>query len=290
MSTQPYPIHDSLHSKSCREAMSECEANNHVMEDWPAISSMHGSIAMICHEIRNPIAALQNGIELVGSATLDRDGLKSVSEMMRRQLGQVASLLEDLSNGDCLTSGKLQIKREPVDLAKISLHALDTIRRLIDDKQQELSVTLPPAGTVWVRGDHNRLIGVIVNLLANATKYTDAGGRIALALTVDSGNATLTIRDTGIGIPKEFLPRIFDLYSRAPRVPDAADHGLGLGLPLVRNIVKLHEGEVSVYSGGEGMGSEFTVRLPRLLKSNGSNASNGSQASNGSNLSNGHSS
>ncbi len=276
MSMQPNSTtRDSLHSESCREAMNECEADNHVMDDWPAISSMNDSIAMICHEIRNPIAALQNGIELIGSTTLDSDGLVQVSEMMRRQLGQVTCLLDDLSNGDCLTSGKLQVKREPVDLAQICLHALDTIRRLIDDKEHELTVTLPPAGTVWVRGDRNRLIGVIVNLLANAAKYTDTGGRMKLMLTADSGKATLTIRDSGIGISKEFQPRIFDLYTQAPRVPDNADHGLGLGLPLVRNIVRLHEGEVSVYSAGEGLGSEFTVRLPRLLKSKGSNGANG---------------
>ncbi|HEX7719958.1 MAG TPA: HAMP domain-containing sensor histidine kinase [Woeseiaceae bacterium] len=236
---------------------------------------MNDSIAMICHEIRNPIAALQNGIELVASDTLDGDGLMKVSEMMRRQLGQVTSLLDDLSNGDCLTSGKLKVKREPVDLARISLHALDTIRRLIDDKRHELSVTLPPAGTVWVRGDQNRLIGVIVNLLANAAKYTNSGGRIGIKLIADSGHATLTVRDSGIGISKEFQPQIFDLYSQGPRIPDAAEHGLGLGLPLVRNIVRLHEGEVSVYSAGEGLGSEFTVRLPRLQRPNGANGAKG---------------
>ena len=287
MSTPLHYIHDSQHSKSRRVAMNECEADNHVMDDGSASSSMNDSIAMICHEIRNPIAALQNGIELVGSTTLDSDGLIRVSEMMRRQLGQVACLLDDLNNGVRLTSGKLQIKREPVDLAKISLHALDTIGRLIDDKRQELSVTLPPAGAVWVRGDHNRLIEVIVNLLANAAKFTDTGGCIALALTADSGNATLTVRDSGMGITKEFLPRIFDLFSQGPCMLDAVDRGLGLGLPLVRNIVQLHEGEVSVYSAGEGLGSEFTVRLPRLLTSNGSSGSSGSNGSTGSTGSNG---
>ncbi len=275
MSTQPYPFSASPHAKSCREAMGECAADNHVMRDWPAGSNVNDPIAMICHEIRNPVAALRNGIELVASATLDGDGLMRVSEMMQRQLGQVVRLLEDLSDGVHLTSDKLQIKREPVDLAKTSQHALDTIGRMFDEKRQELTITLPPAGTVWVRGDHNRLIGVIVNLLVNAAKYTGTGGRIALVLTADSGHAMLTVRDSGIGISKEFQRRIFDLFSEAPVILDAADHGLGLGLPLVRNIVHLHEGEVSVYSAGEGLGSEFTVWLPRLLKSQGADGANG---------------
>ena len=111
MSTPLHHVRNSQHSKPRRVAMSECGANNHVRDDWSASSGMNDSIAMICHEIRNPIAALQNGIELVGSATLDCDGLLRVSEMMRRQLGQVACLLDDLSNGVLLTSGKLQIKR-----------------------------------------------------------------------------------------------------------------------------------------------------------------------------------
>ena len=263
---------DCLHSKCC-EVKSEFEADSRVVDVWPEISSINDSIAIICHEIRNPLAALQNGIELVGSATLDSGELTGVSEMMRRQLGQVTSLLEDLDNGDYLAAGKLHIKREPVDLAKISLYALDTIGRMFDDRRQELNVTLPPADTVWVRGDHNRLIGVIVNLLANAAKYTDTGGRITLMLDADSGNATLTVRDSGIGIPKRFQSRIFDLYAQGAGILDAADPGRGLGLTVVRNIVRLHDGEVSVYSAGEGQGSEFTVRLPRLLKTNGANGS-----------------
>jgi len=264
MDGQLHNFRDSQHSGSCHAAMSEC-ADDHVMDVRPANSSANDWIAMICHEIRNPVAALQNGIDLVGSATLDSEQLRRISEMMQRQLGQLVRLLDDLGNGVHLTSGKLQIKCEPVDLAKVSMHALDTIGRLIEDRRQDLSITLPPTGTVWVQGDHVRLIEVIVNLLANAAKYTDTGGRIVLELTADSGTATLTVRDSGVGIPKSLVPRIFDLGSQGASILDIVDRGLGLGLPMVRNFVQLHGGEVSVYSAGEGLGSEFVVRLPRLV-------------------------
>ena len=264
MSRQLHTFRDSQHSGSCRAEMSQ--ADDYVMDVRSARSSTNDWIAMICHEIRNPVAALQNGIELVASATLDVERLTRISEMMQRQLGQVVRLLDDLGNSVRLTSGKLQIKREPVDLTKVSMHALDTIGRLIEDKRQELSISLPPAGTVWVHGDHVRLIEVIVNLLANAAKYTNAGGRIGLELTADAGTATLTVRDSGIGIPKDFAPRIFDLFSQGACILDVVDRGLGLGLPMVRNFVQQHGGEVSVYSAGAGLGSEFVVRLPRLVQ------------------------
>jgi signal transduction histidine kinase len=132
-------------------------------------------------------------------------------------------LLDDLGEGLCLTSRKLRINSEPVDLALVSMHALDSIKRLIDDRRQELSIALPPAGTVWVRGDHVRLIEVVANLLANASKYTETGGRIGLGLEADSETATLTVRDCGMGIPKDVVPRIFDLFSQGASLPDVTE-------------------------------------------------------------------
>lgn len=265
ISVQLQNIHDSQRSRSCRAVIDE--GDEHTMEVEAAGSGTNVSVAMICHEIRSPIGALQNGIALVGSASLDFEGLARISEMMQRQLAQVVRLLDDLGDGVCLTSRKLRIKSEPVDLAKVSLHALDTIDRLIDDRRQELSIALPAAGTVWVCGDHVRLIEVVVNLLENASKYTATGGRILLEVKADSGTATLTVRDSGMGIPKDFIPRIFELFSQGASLPGVIERGLGLGLPMVRNLVRLHGGEVSVYSAGEGQGSEFRVSLPRLAHS-----------------------
>jgi signal transduction histidine kinase len=265
MSAQLLHIHDGQRSGSCHAAIDGYEGDEHTMDVEVAGSSTNVRAAMICHEIRNPIGALQNGIALVGSGSLDFEGLTRISEMMQRQLAQIARLLDDLGDGVCLTSRKLRIKNEPVDLAEVSLHALDTIDRFIDDKRQALSIALPPAGAVCVRGDHGRLVEVVVNLLENASKYTETGGRIVLGLEANSGTATLTVRDSGMGIPTNFLPRIFDLFWQRTSLPDVIERGLGLGLPMVRNLVRLHGGEVSVYSAGEGQGSEFTVRLPRLL-------------------------
>lgn len=264
--------------------MDECPADEHDVDDQAESSITNDSIAMICHEIRNPIAALQNGIELVASDSLDCEARARTAEMMQRQLRHVVRLLDDLGNGVLLTSERLQIKREPVDLARVSAYALDTIGRLIEARRQELSITLPPVGTVWVQGDQDRLVEVIVNLLANAAKYTNADGRIWLELTADSGTATLTVRDSGIGIAKEFIPRIFDLFTQGECMPGAG--GLGIGLPLVRNLLQLHGGEISASSEGEGLGSEFVVRLP-LLRVTEASHSRSAGASNG--RSNGHS-
>ncbi len=258
-----------LHSTDDRPFSGSCRAAIDGYKDAPrskgvetADSDTSIGIAMICHELRNPIAALQNGIALVGLASLKFEELQQISAMMQRQVEQVVRLLDDLGDGVCLTSRNLQIKSEPVDLALVCVHALDTIDALIDDRRQELSIALPPAETVWVRGDHDRLIEVVVNLLENASKYTGTGGRIVLGLEADSETATLTVRDSGMGISKSFVHRIFDLYSQGPGLPGDARRGLGLGLTIVRNLVRLHGGEVFVYSAGEGQGSKFTVLLP----------------------------
>jgi signal transduction histidine kinase len=257
-------MYDSRGSRACYATNDGHEGDENTIDIDTAGLSTDVRVAMICHEIRNPVGALQNGIALVGSQSLDFEGVKRISEMMQRQLAHVARLLNDLADGVSLNSRKLRIKSDAVDLAEASLHAIDAIDRLIDDRRQALAVALPPAGTVWVRGDHVRLIEVVVNLLANASKYTEPGGRILLELEADSETATITVRDSGMGIPKDFVPRIFDLFSQGASLPDGVERGLGLGLPMVRNVVRLHGGEVCVYSAGEGLGSEFTVRLPRL--------------------------
>ncbi len=220
-------------------------------------------IAMLGHELRNPVGAIGNGIELLKSAALSAERQTQVIGMMKRQLGHVSGLLDELLDAARIISGKLEIEKKPVDLTLIGEWSVDTVRPLITARGHELTVTLPPAGSVWVQGDRLRLTEVITNLLGNAAKYTEPGGRITLEVTADADSATISVRDNGIGIPSEFKERMFEIFTQGPRTLARSDRGLGLGLPLVRTLVELHGGEVAVHSDGDGKGSEFTVTLPR---------------------------
>ena len=220
-------------------------------------------IAMLGHELRNPVSAIGVGIELVKIQSLDPEQRTKTVDMMQRQVSQIVRLLDDLLDVARFGKGKLEIERKPVDLRQVGLDAVDTVRRLIEDRRHELLVTLPPAGTVCVRGDRARLIQVVVNLLANAAKYTPPGGRIELEIAGRAGGATIAVRDTGIGIAGDFMPRIFDRFAQGRSALHGADRGLGLGLTLVRDFVQLHGGKVEVSSAGENQGSEFKIELPR---------------------------
>lgn len=219
--------------------------------------------AIVGHELRNPVSAIGIGIELLKSGELQPNRARQTLDMMQRQVGQIARLLDDLIDGACLTDSKLEIERERVDLTQVGLGALDMMGPLIEDRGHELTVALPDAGTVWVWGDSARLIEAVVNLLSNAVKYTPSGGRIALEISADAETAVITVRDSGMGIAADFMPRVFEPLTQGRRSLDGADPGQGIGLPLVRNFAQLHGGEVTVFSAGEGKGSEFQVRLPR---------------------------
>lgn len=219
--------------------------------------------ATVGHELRNPLGAIGVGIKLLKSGALHQDRASQTLEMMERQLVQITRMLDDLIDGACLTDGKLEIERERVDVTQIGLDALDTMGRLIEDSGHELAVALPDAGTVLVRGDHARLIEVVVNLLSNAVKYTPTGGRISLEISADTETAVIVVRDSGIGIASDSMAEIFEPLAQGRQPLDGEHPGQGIGLPLVRNFVQLHGGEVSVFSAGEGKGSAFEVRLPR---------------------------
>jgi signal transduction histidine kinase len=220
-------------------------------------------IALLSHELRNPVGAIGIGLELVKARSSEPQPLAAV-EMMQRQVAQIVSVLDALLDAARLTADKLDIRREPVDLGRVIADALDTVRRLVDERGHEMSVVLPPAGTIWVTGDHIRLVEVVINVLANAAKYTPRCGRVALALTADAETALITVRDSGIGIKQDFLPRVFDLFSQGDRASDGDRRGLGLGLPLARDHVRLHGGSIAAFSKGEGQGSRFEIRLPRV--------------------------
>lgn len=222
-------------------------------------------LAMLGHELRNPIAAISTALTLLDQ--VDGDVEKSVRYRgtARRQMSSLVRLVDDLLDVARITSGKVELKKDQADLGAIVQHALSATRSVIEAREHELSVTLA-AGAFRIFADATRMEQVVVNLLANAAKYTDPGGSIAVKLMRDEQaslpTAVLSVRDTGRGIPPDMLERIFELFTQVSPAIDRSTGGLGLGLTLVKHMVEAHGGSVSARSAGLGQGSEFTIRLP----------------------------
>lgn len=215
-------------------------------------------LALLGHELRNPLAPLTTAAELLARLPT-APGLDELRRMIERQLGHLTRLVDDLLDTSRITTGRIVLRKEAVDLRDVVWHSLETSQPLIQSREHEL-VTMLPDEPVRIDADTVRLAQVFTNLLNNAAKYTPRGGRIELAVELDDGVASVTVQDTGVGIPPEALPHLFDPVKRVyePR-PDA---GLGLGLSLVKRLVELHGGDVDVRSEGHGCGATFAVRLP----------------------------
>jgi len=220
----------------------------------------HEFLAMLAHELRNPLAPIRNSLHilrLVGGGA----GADGVHDMMDRQVNHMVRLVDDLLEVSRITRGKIDLRRTPTELAAVLRTAVETSRPLIDGASHALTVDVPADGLV-VDGDAVRLAQVFANLLNNAAKYTPPGGAIRLRAARDGADAVVTVRDTGAGIPPAMLSRVFDLFTQIDRTDDRAQGGLGIGLTLVKSLVELHGGRVAVRSDGPGTGSEFEVRLP----------------------------
>jgi PAS domain S-box-containing protein len=217
-------------------------------------------LAMLAHELRNPLAVIVNAIALIDSSPTLEGGAKRASGMVRRQADHLARLLDDLLDVARITSGRIELERSAVDLRAAVSFAVETQRPQLDAKEQKLGLAFPD-GPVTVLGDAVRLQQVLANLVNNACKYTPAGGSIRISLEVDNGQAVLRVRDDGAGIPQDQLDSIFELFAQANPTLARTEGGLGIGLTLVKQIVELHGGTVSATSAGLGKGAEFTVRL-----------------------------
>jgi len=222
-------------------------------------------LAMLSHELRNPLSAIFSALHVLRLQGNENPIQQRAMATMERQVGQLAHLVDDLLEVSRVITGRIQLQFERLDLRDIAEHAIASVRPLIERTKHELSVSLP-AEPVWVQGDPTRLEQVVVNLLNNAAKYTDEGGHIWLTVKQEDHEVevVLRVRDTGVGIAPELLPRIFDLFTQANRTLDRSEGGLGIGLSLVQKLVELHGGKVAAHSGGLGQGSEFVVRLPAL--------------------------
>src|SRR6202034_202720 len=219
-------------------------------------------LAMLSHELRSPLASIRSALGVLrtqsGEAILVRHKMHELIERQGRHMGRLTAGLTDISRISC---DLLRLQRERVDLRVVIGNAIETLESELKQRSQRLTSTWPDS-PVWLQADASRLEQVFVNLIGNASKYTDAGGELASWMHTLGGHAFVRIRDSGIGIAPEALPHIFDLFMQADATAPRSRSGLGIGLALVRTLVELHGGSVTAASRGLGQGSEFTVRLP----------------------------
>jgi PAS domain S-box-containing protein len=220
-------------------------------------------LAMLAHELRGPLAPIANAAHMLGLQKDESPLQLRLRTLIQRQLGQLTRLVDDLMEISRISTGQIQILRDQVDLNDIAVRAAEAVVPLMVEHRHDFRMMLP-AQPVWLYADAARLEQVIVNLLTNAAKYTDDAGLIHLSVEQDSDTCVLRLRDTGIGIAPELLPRVFDLFTQADGKSARSRGGLGIGLALVRRLVELHDGRIEVKSV-LGQGSEFEVRLPLAL-------------------------
>ncbi|MBK5297546.1 MAG: PAS domain-containing protein [Vicinamibacteria bacterium] len=243
-------------------------------------------LAMLAHELRNPLAPIRNALEIIRRAKgnesmtspmtatpthepatrrLDAGHpVDSAVDMLERQVGQMVRLVDDLLDANRISRGKLELRRDRVELSSVVYHAVEGARPLCESLGQKLTVTLPP-DAVYLNADPTRLAQIVGNLLNNASKFTDRGGRIWLTVERGTPDVVIRVRDTGIGIASDQLPRIFDMFMQVDTSIERSVTGLGIGLTLVRTLVQMHGGTIDVSSGGVGLGSEFVVHLPLMV-------------------------
>jgi len=218
-------------------------------------------LAMLAHELRNPLGAIAAAADLMRLRGLHDPTLVRVRDTIERQGRHMTRLIDDLLDISRVTRGKIELRKEPLDLATIATDAVQSARPVIESRGHQLSFCLP-AEPLWLEADPTRLEQVVVNLLDNAAKYTDPGGQIWLSVAREGNEVVIQVRDSGIGIAPKILPRVFDLFVQADQSLARSRGGLGIGLTLVRSLVEMHGGNVRATSAGLGQGSEFVVRLP----------------------------
>ena len=218
-------------------------------------------LATLAHELRNPLAPLSNGLHLMRMAAAKPELLEKTRQMMERQVQHMVHLVDDLLDVARISTGKVELRRQPMDLKDVVATAVETSGSLIDGAGHKLTVELPPQ-PLPMDADPTRLAQVVSNLLNNAARYTPRGGSIALRVRRDGPQAVLSVTDTGIGLAPEALTRVFEMFAQVTTGEGRPQGGLGIGLSLVQSLVALHGGTVSAASPGPGQGSTFTVRLP----------------------------
>lgn len=223
-------------------------------------------LATLAHELRNPLAPIRTGLEVMKMAKDDTNTLEEVRNTMERQTQQLITLVDDLLDVSRITRGKLELRKCRVVLKEVLQSAVEASSPLIDEAGHELTVTIPEC-PINLNADPHRLAQVVSNLLINAVKYTPEGGRISLKAERQDNEVLISVQDNGIGIPPEMHARVFEMFTQIDRPLEKGYTGLGIGLTLVKSLVEMHEGRIEVYSEGMNKGSEFRVRLPLLVES-----------------------
>ncbi len=218
-------------------------------------------LATLAHELRNPLAPIRNGLQLMKLARNDGEAVEQARNMMERQVGHLVRLIDDLLDLSRISHGNLELKRERVELSLVVRNAVETSQPLIEQMGHDLSLAVPLV-PICVDGDLTRLAQIVSNLLNNAAKYTAPGGRIRLSVEPQGSDAVVTVEDNGVGIPAHMLSKIFEIFTQVDRSLERSKGGLGIGLSLVQRLVELHGGSVQARSEGDGRGSAFVVRLP----------------------------
>ena len=225
-------------------------------------------LAVLGHELRSPLAAIANAVEILDQLGPPVPRLQWARDVIRRQVQHVSRIVDDLLDVSRIATGKIELRREDVDVCALVVRVADGYRPLFEERGRMLTLTVPP-DPLRVHADPTRLAQVIANLLDNAVKFTDDGGQVWLTVSTRGDRAVLTVRDTGIGISPENLPRIFELFAQGDRSRAGSQTGLGIGLALVRKLLELQDGTIAAASAGPGLGSEFEVRLPVSQRSEG---------------------
>ena len=221
-------------------------------------------LATLAHELRNPLAPVRNALQILKMPRVDAETIERSREMMERQVQHLVRLVDDLMDVSRVMRGKIELRRERVELATIVARAVETVQPLVDAQGHELSVRIS-SESLLLDADPVRFAQVVGNLVTNAAKYTEPNGRIWLTAERDGDMAVLRVRDNGIGIAASMLPRIFELFVQVDHASTKAQGGLGIGLTLVKNLVEMHNGTVEARSEGLGRGCEFIVRLPVVV-------------------------
>jgi signal transduction histidine kinase/DNA-binding response OmpR family regulator len=218
-------------------------------------------LAMLSHELRNPLAPIRTAAEVIRRVAPPDPTLRLARDVVDRQVSHLVRLVDELLDVSRISEGKISLKKESIELGQVIKHSIETARPLVDSRKQKLIVSLPFM-PVRLHGDYARLAQVIGNLLTNASKYTQEGGRIEISASASDGEALIVVKDNGTGIDPRLLPRVFELFVQGERSLDRSQGGLGVGLTLVQRIVELHQGRVEAISEGVNRGAEFRVILP----------------------------
>jgi PAS domain S-box-containing protein len=264
-----YPVDGHLFAQcNIRDITERSRLERQNREQAAALADLHRRkdefLAMLSHELRNPLSPILNSVHLLRIGGEDGAVQREARSVIERQVGLLSRLVDDLLEVSRITTGRVRLDLERLDVRTVAERAIESARPLIDRRRHQFTASLPPR-PLWLNADATRLEQVVVNLLNNAAKYTDEGGRISLSVIQDGDEMVMSVRDSGIGIAPELLPHVFDLFTQADRSLDRSLGGLGIGLTLVRHLVEQHRGRVDAQSAGVGQGSEFIWGAPRYL-------------------------